>query len=76
MAVRSTQPLTFYEHQEYFLLAAGGGGAVWGGRYMELTTLQLSCANCLEIWKPQLSGTLWDCNGPVDWLLIPVFLKR
>jgi hypothetical protein len=34
------------EYHEYF---------VWGegGRYVRLTTLPPSCADCLEIWKPQ-----------------------
>jgi len=45
---------------------------------MGLTTLQPSCAEYLEIWEPQLSGTLWACNGHVDGLLnlfivIPLF---
>ena len=34
-----------------------------GGRYMGLTTLPPSCADCLEIWKPQPPGTLWACPG-------------
>ena len=49
------------EYQEYFL-----GGK--GGRCVGLTTSPLSCADCLEIWKPQIPGTLraspglqWDC---------------
>jgi hypothetical protein len=29
-----------------------------GGRCVELTTLQNSCADCLEIWEPQPPGTL------------------
>jgi hypothetical protein len=32
-----------------------------GGRYVGLTTLQLSCADCLEIWEPQPLGTLRAC---------------
>ena len=39
------------EYQEYFL-----GGK--DGRCVGLTTLPLSCAECLEIWEPQVSGTL------------------
>jgi len=27
------------------------------------TTLQPSCADCLEIWGPQPPGTLWACLG-------------
>jgi hypothetical protein len=30
---------------------------------VELTTLPLSSADCLEIRKPQLPGTLWACPG-------------
>jgi len=39
------------EHQEYFL-------GCKGGRCEGLTTLSPSCADCLEIWDPQLPGTL------------------
>ena len=39
------------EYQEYFL-----GGK--GGRFLGLTTLPPSCADCLEIWEPQPTGTL------------------
>ena len=42
----------------------GGGGK--GGRYVELTALPPSCAECLEIWEPQLlepSGPVQACNG-------------
>jgi len=49
------------EYQEYFLGSKGG-------RWLRLTTLPLSCADSLEIWKPQTPGTLraspglyWDC---------------
>ena len=28
-----------------------------GGRYLGLTTLPLSCADCLEIWEPHTAGT-------------------
>jgi hypothetical protein len=28
-----------------------------------LTTLPLSCADCLEIWEPQTPGTLRGCPG-------------
>jgi hypothetical protein len=44
------------EYQEYFL-----GGK--GGRCVGLTTLPPSCADCLEIWEPQLPGSLWACPG-------------
>jgi hypothetical protein len=44
------------EYQEYFL-----GGK--GGWCVGLTTLPPSCAECLEIWEPQSSGTLWSCPG-------------
>ena len=49
------------EYQEYFL-----GGK--DGRCVGLTTLPPSCANCLEIWESQSSGTLWACR-PVMGLL-------
>jgi len=39
------------KYQEYFL---GGKGC----RCLGLTTLPLSCADCLEIWEPQTPGTL------------------
>jgi len=32
-----------------------------GGRCVRLTTLPPSCADCLEIWEPQLLGILWAC---------------
>ena len=34
-----------------------------GGRCVRLTTLPPSCADCLEIWEPQPSGTLRACPG-------------
>ena len=43
-------------YQKYFL---GGNG----GRCVELTTLPPSCADNLEIWEPQLAGTLRVCPG-------------
>ena len=44
------------EYQEYLL-----GGK--GGRCVGLTTLPPSCADCLEIWEPQLPGTIRACPG-------------
>ena len=44
------------EYQEYFL-----GGK--GGRCVELTNVQPSCADCLEIPNPQLPRTLRVCPG-------------
>jgi hypothetical protein len=44
------------EYQRYFL---GDNG----GRFVGLKTLPPSCAECLEIWEPQPSGTLRACNG-------------
>jgi hypothetical protein len=35
----------------------------WGGRYLGLTTLPPSCADCLEIWEHQPPGTLRACPG-------------
>ena len=43
------------EYQEYFL---GGKGS----RCIGLTTLPLSCADCLVIWEPQPPGTPWACS--------------
>jgi len=34
-----------------------------GGRCVGLTTLPHLCADCLEIWEPQLPGTLRACTG-------------
>ena len=42
------------EYQEYFLGSKGG-------RCTGLTTLPTSCADCLEMWKPQLPGILRAC---------------
>jgi len=44
------------KYQEYFLEEKGGQG-------LGLTTLPLSCADCLEIWEPQPPGTLRACTG-------------
>jgi hypothetical protein len=44
------------EYQGYFLLGKGG-------RCLGLTTLPLSCADCLKIWEPQLPGTLRVSQG-------------
>jgi len=44
------------EYQVYFL---GGKGRQCIG----LKTLPPSCAKCLEIWEPQLPGTLRTCPG-------------
>jgi len=34
-----------------------------GDQCVGLTTLPLSKADCLEIWEPQLPGTLRACAG-------------
>jgi hypothetical protein len=34
-----------------------------GGRCVGLTTLTPSCAECLEIYKPQFPGTLRACQA-------------
>jgi len=61
MALGLTQPLT-----EIITRNISWGK---GGRCVGLTTLQPSCADCLEIWEPQPPGTLgacpdlqWDCS--------------
>ena len=54
MAVGLTQPLT---HISTMDISWGCGGCVG------LTNLPPSCADCLEIWEPQPSGTLRACPG-------------
>jgi hypothetical protein len=44
------------KYQKHFL-----GGK--GDRCLGLTTLQLSSADCLEMWEPQPPGTLRACPG-------------
>jgi hypothetical protein len=59
MALGSTQPLTEMSTRN---LSWGGKG----GRCVGLTTLQPSCADCLEIWEPQPpgpQGPVKACNG-------------
>jgi hypothetical protein len=66
------------EYQEYFLGCKGG----W---CVGLTTLPPSSTNCLEIWEPQLLGTLRACNGialplpyfsfPAVYFLAVIYLK-
>jgi hypothetical protein len=48
------------EYQGYFL-------ACKGGRCLGLTTVPLSCADCLEIWEPQPPESLRSCRN----LLLP-----
>ena len=55
MALGLTQPLT-----EMSTGIFPGGK---DGRRVGLTTLALSCADCLEIWEPQPSGPVQACNG-------------
>jgi len=57
MALGLTQPLTEMSTRS---ISWGGGK---GGRSIGLTTLLPSCADCLEIWEPQPSGTLRACPG-------------
>jgi len=56
MALGLTQPLT--EMNTRNISREGKGG-----RYVGLTTLPPSCADCLEIWEPQTLGTLRACPG-------------
>jgi hypothetical protein len=44
------------QYQEYFPVGKFG-------RYIWLTTLPPSCADCLEIWEPHPPGTLRVCTG-------------
>ena len=55
MSLGSTQPVT-----EMSVRNISWGK---GGRFIWLTTLLPSCAECLEIWEPQPSGTLGACQG-------------
>jgi hypothetical protein len=57
LALGSTQPLTeMSNYQEYLLRGKGC-------RFVGLTTLPHSCADCFEIWEPQPPGTLRACPG-------------
>jgi len=47
---------------------------VKGGRCVGLTTLPFSCANCLEIWEPQIPGTLRACPGTLPFTNVRFFL--
>ena len=53
------------EYQEYFL-----GGK--GGRYIGLTTLPPSCADCHEVWEPQRPGTLRACPDLYKYISLPL----
>ena len=55
MALGLTQPLTEMSSRN---ISWGKGG-----RCVGLTTLPHSCADCLEIWEPQIPGTLRACPG-------------
>ena len=55
LALGLTQPLTEMSTRN---ISWGKGGQCIG-----LTTLPSSCAECLEIWEPQPSGTLRVCPG-------------
>jgi len=64
VALVSTQRLT--EMSTWNIFWGRGGGKV--GRCVGLTTLPLSCADCLEIWEPEPPGTLrtvQTCHGIV-----------
>jgi len=39
-------------------------------RCVGLTNLPHSCANCLVIWKPQPTETLWACNRHVTGIIL------
>ena len=58
MALGLTQPLTEMNTRNISWRGEGKGG-----RCVRLTTLPLSCADCLEIWEPELTGTLCECPG-------------
>jgi hypothetical protein len=57
-------PIADNKYYYYFiilLLLLFPGGK--GGRFVGLTNLQPSCAECLNIWEPQPPGTLRACQG-------------
>jgi hypothetical protein len=58
MALRSTQTLTEMSTRN---ISLGGGGK--DGRYVGLTNLAPSCADCLELWEPQPPGTIRASAG-------------
>jgi len=62
MALGLPYPLSEMSIRHIFWL----GGGVKGGRCVGLTTLPPSCADCVEIWEPQPSGTLRACPGLLD----------
>jgi hypothetical protein len=64
MALRSTQPL-----REMSTRNISWGSK--GGRYVGLTTLPPSSADCLQTWAPQPPGPLRGCNG----VALPLLLK-
>jgi hypothetical protein len=51
-----------------------------GGRRIRLTTLSLSCTDCLETWESETSGTLRVCTGIIlpfpSIILINLYLCR
>ena len=47
-----------------------------GGRCVGLTTLPPSCADCLEIWEPQPSGTLRTFSRHVMGLIYLCIFRR
>jgi hypothetical protein len=55
MALGSTQPLTEMSTRD---ISWGKGG-----RFVRLTTLPPSCADCIKIWEPQPPETLRACQG-------------
>jgi hypothetical protein len=57
MALGSTQLLTEMRTRRIFW-----GDGCKDGRCVGLTTLPPPCADCLEIWEPQSSGTLMACS--------------
>jgi hypothetical protein len=57
------------ENQEYEYFLGDRGGWCIG-----LKMLPLSYANCLKIWEPQIPGTLWAFNRPVQGVLYLLLL--
>jgi hypothetical protein len=59
MALGSTQPVTEVNTRGTGLFPGGDKD----GQRVGLTNLPPSHADCLEIWEPQLPGTLRACPG-------------
>jgi len=66
MALGLTQPLTEMSTRN---ISWGEGGK--DGQCVGLTTLPLSCADCLEIWEPQPPGTFM-ASPSLEWYCLTI----